>query len=184
MSKESGEGPADIRREMVALYPRLRRFAYGLTGSMDQADDLVQAAYERALGRLDQWLPGTRLDSWMFRIVHTLRINRLRSDRVRGAHLAVVDPDTRQGGDLTREMETGLTLDAVRRFLLTLPADQRAVLMLVCVEGHSYAEAASAMGVPIGTVTSRLGRGRRALREFVEHGEARYVDAERKRSEQ
>lgn len=184
MSKESGGGPADIKREMVELYPRLRRFAYGLTGSLDQADDLVQAAYERALGRLDQWLPGTRLDSWMFRIIHTIRINRLRADRVRGAHLQVVDPDTRQGGDLARELETGLTLDAVRKFLLTLPDDQRAVMMLVCVEGHSYAEAASAMGVPIGTVTSRLGRSRQALREFVEHSEARHIKAHREQTEQ
>lgn len=157
----------DIRSALVALRPRLRRFAYGLTGSMDEADDLVQAAYERALSRLHQWHPGSRLDSWMFRIVQSIRINRLKADRVRGTHLERVDPDTLWGGDGRRHMEAHLTLDRVRSFLGTLPEEQRAAVLLVAVEGLSYKEAAEALNVPIGTVTSRLGRARMAISAFV-----------------
>lgn len=167
---------------LVGLYPRLRRFAFGLTGSMDEAEDLVQSAYERALERLHQWEHGTRLDSWMYRIIHSTRINRLRADRVRGKHLDPVDPDTQHGGDMRREMEAELTLDAVRKLLLTLPDEQRSVLILVCVEGQSYAETADILGIPIGTVTSRLARGRLALREFVERAQPAAPEAMTERS--
>ena len=71
----------DIRTELVALLPRLRRFAYGLTGSLDEGDDVVQSACERALTRLDQFQPGTRLDSWMYRIVQTVWIDRRRAQQ-------------------------------------------------------------------------------------------------------
>ena len=74
----------EFREELVELLPRLRRFAYGLAGHRDDADDLVQTACERALDRADQWEPGTRLDSWMFRIVQNLWFDRLRSRKVRG----------------------------------------------------------------------------------------------------
>lgn len=169
MASELDGRSAHVERSLVNLYPRLRRFAYGLTGSMDEAEDLVQAAYERALQRLHQWAPGTRLDSWMYRIIHSIRINRLRADKVRGKHLEAVDPDSQHGGDMRREVEASLTLDSVRRFLQTLPEEQRTVMMLVCVEGQSYAETAHVLGVPVGTVTSRLARGRQALRAFVEN---------------
>lgn len=160
---------SETRRVLADLYPRLRRFAFGLTGSLEDAEDLVQAAYERALARLDQWHPGTRLDSWMYSIVQSIRSNQLRSDRVRGKHLNPVDPESQPGGDLRREVEASLTLEAVRRFLVTLPEEQRVVILLVCVEGLSYGEVSETLGIPIGTVTSRLGRGRTALRQFVEN---------------
>ena len=166
MKARSSDG--ETRRLLAELYPRLRRFAYGLTGSIDEAEDLVQAAYERALTRLDQWQPGSRLDSWMYSIVRSIRINRLRADRVRGRHLNPISSETQPGGNLEREVEASLTLEAVRRFLWTLPEEQREVMLLVCVEGMSYAEVSETLGIPVGTVTSRLGRGRRALREFVE----------------
>ena len=166
MKARSSDG--QTQRLLADLYPRLRRFAYGLTGSIDEAEDLVQAAYERALTRLDQWQPGSRLDSWMYSIVRSIRINRLRADRVRGRHLNPISSETQPGGNLEREVEASLTLESVRRFLWTLPEEQREVMLLVCVEGMSYAEVSETLGVPVGTVTSRLGRGRRALREFVE----------------
>lgn len=158
----------DIRAAMVALHPRLRRFAFGLTGSADEADDLVQAAFERALTRLHQWQPGTRLDSWMYRIVHSIRINRLKAERVRGSHLERVDPDSQTGSDGRHDMEMSLTLESIRRFLQRLPEEQRSAVLLVTVEGLSYKEAAETLGVPIGTVTSRLARARMAIAEFVD----------------
>lgn len=158
----------EARQQLVQLYPRLRRFAIGLSGSVSEGEDLLQAACERALERVQQWQPGSRFDSWMYRIIQNLRINRLRADRVRGNGLEHADAGQQQGGDLAREMESQLTLESVRRFMDTLPEEQRTVLLLVCVEGLSYGGTAAALGLPVGTVTSRLGRGRRALREFVE----------------
>ncbi len=154
------------------LLPRLRRFARGLTGSAEDADDLVQAACERAITRLHQWQPGTRLDSWMYRIIQTIRLDQLRAHGVRQRHLEAVQMEQEEhlaNGDT--EMETNLTLDRVRAAMERLPEEQRAVLMLICVEGYSYREAAEVVGAPIGTVTSRLTRARVALERMLENGE-------------
>jgi RNA polymerase sigma-70 factor (ECF subfamily) len=160
----------EMWRDLVALQPRLRRFAYGLTGSRDGADDLVQATYERAATRLDQWRPGSRLDSWMYRIMQSIRINQAKAERVRGSHLPPADPDLLPGADGPRDMEARLTLAAVRRFIWALPEEQKTVLLLIAVEGLSYKEAAQNLGVPMGTVTSRLARARASLKESVYRG--------------
>ncbi len=161
-----------IWHAMVALQPRLRRFAFGLVGSMDEADELVQMAYERAISHIAQWQPGTRLDSWMFRIVHTIRINRYHADRVRGGNATPVDPDTLQDDGAERRLESSLTLQSVRGFIAALPEDQKAALLLVAVEGLSYKEASDALGVPIGTLTSRIARARTTLKQLVDGGSA------------
>lgn len=157
------------KAEMIALLPRLRRFARGLTGSEEEADDLVQAACERAIQRIGQWQPGTRLDSWMFRIMQNLWIDAIRVGKLRGSHLSVVDPESQQTPGLDGEQATmnRLTLEAVRRGVQRLPPDQRSVLLLVCVEGHSYKETAETLGIPVGTVMSRLSRARLALSRMV-----------------
>ena len=106
---------AAFDQELVAALPKLRRFAFGLTGSIDEGDDLVQAACERALARRDQYKPGTRLVSWMYRIVQTVWIDRLRHRR-RGP--TVMDPTALAdlpGGDAAAEMESRLALAEVRR---------------------------------------------------------------------
>jgi RNA polymerase sigma-70 factor (ECF subfamily) len=157
----------DIQQAMVSLLPRLRRFAYGLTGSLDEADDLVQATYVRALSRLDQWQAGTRLDSWMYRIAQSIRFNQLQAEKTRGSRYETVDPDTRPGSDGSRVVEAQLTLDAVRDYIWRLPEEQRVVLLLITVEGLSYKEAAETLDLPIGTITSRLARARLALNNFV-----------------
>jgi len=149
--------------ELIALLPRLRRFAYGLTGSLDEGDDLVQSACERALSRLHQWQPGTRLDSWMYRIVQTTWIDRKRSERRRARPVDIDDLKHIAGGDLVQETEARLHLGKVQRFVDALPPEQRAVLLLVTVEGLSYREAAELLDVPIGTIMSRLARARMAL---------------------
>jgi RNA polymerase sigma-70 factor (ECF subfamily) len=149
--------------QLVALLPRLRRFAYGLTGSMDEGDDVVQSACERALQRADQFEPGSRLDSWMYRIVQTVWIDRLRKkSRIEQG----VDPDDlarHPSGDAMREADDRLALADARRAIARLPAEQREVLMLVSVEGVGYRETAEVLGLPIGTVMSRLSRARIAL---------------------
>lgn len=159
----------ETRQQMVALLPRLRRFAYGLTGSIDEGDDLVQAACERALGRLDQWQRGTRLDSWMFRIVQTIWIDRTRAKKVRGHPVALEHAAHLAGVDGVRAAESRLTLDRVRRAIAELPEDQRLVLAMISVDGCSYKETAEALGLPIGTVTSRLARARKRLYDAA-HG--------------
>lgn len=157
------------KAEMISLLPRLRRFARGLTGSEVEADDLVQGACERAIQRIGQWQPGTRLDSWMFRIMQNLWIDAIRMGKLRGSHLSVVDPESHQipGVDGEQATMNRLTLEAVRRGVQRLPPDQRSVLLLVCVEGHSYKETADTLGIPVGTVMSRLSRARLALNHMV-----------------
>ena len=157
-----------VRQELVALLPRLRRFAYGLTGSVEDGDDLLQSALVRAISRIDQWRPGTRLHSWMFRIMQTIRINDLKAVRVRAGSAVAIDPDRAIGGDLRPEVEGRLMLDAVRRGVARLPEEQRAVLLLVCVEGLSYKEVAEMIEIPVGTVMSRLARARGALHRMVD----------------
>lgn len=154
-----------VRAQLVALLPRLRRFARGLAGTADQADDLVQAACERALSRIEQWTPGTRLDSWMFRIIQTIWLDDRRAVKVRSGE-GRVDPEAAEPEltvDGVRHMEAHLTYDAVKRAMTRLPEEQRTVMMLVCVEGQTYKEAAETLSIPIGTVMSRLSRARLAL---------------------
>jgi len=153
-----------VKAEMVSLLPRLRRFAYGLTGSLDEGDDLTQAACEKALRSLAQFTPGTRLDSWMYRIAQNLWIDRRRSQQVQREQS--VEPADLAGlaiGDAAREMDRRLDLADVRREVALLPEDQRAVLLLVSVEGCGYRQAAEILEIPIGTVMSRLARARLAL---------------------
>lgn len=153
---------------MLALLPRLRRFAYGLTGSIDDGDDLVQATCERAIRGIDTWQVGTRLDSWMYRIARNLFLNQVRDRKVRGQHLEIADLDRHASQDGAREMDAHLTLGAVRRLVGRLPEEQRSVLMLVCVEGLSYKEVAEILDLPMGTVTSRLARARLSLKALMD----------------
>ena len=156
-----------IRREMLAFLPRLRRFAYGLTGSVADGDDLLQATCERAIRYIDQWQPGTRLDSWMYRIARNLHLNNLRAKGVRHQHLASVDPVEHGAVDGVRAAEAQMTYEAVRRFVGRLPEEQRTILLLVTVEGFSYREVSEMLELPIGTVTSRLARARIALKSYL-----------------
>jgi len=160
-----------FHRQLIALLPRLRRFGRGLTGSVDDGDDLVQAALERAMSRAHQWTPGTRLDSWMFRIMQTMHLNDLTASLRRG-NSEVLDPDKETGGDLRDEVESRLMLDHVREQVALLPEEQKSVLLLVCIEGLSYKETANTLEVPIGTVMSRLARARLSLQRTLDktHG--------------
>ncbi|MBV9827042.1 MAG: RNA polymerase sigma factor [Alphaproteobacteria bacterium] len=168
----AGRGePASARfsDQLIATLPRLRRFARGLTGSASEADDLVQAACERALTREHQFQEGTRFDSWMFRIVQTIWIDQLRARDVRKEDGEIIEE--RLGTDApVRWTEARLALGEVRQAVERLPEDHRAVLMLVTVEGLSYKEAAEVVGVPVGTIMSRLARARIALQQQLDAG--------------
>ena len=158
-----------LRAELVGLLPRLRRFAYGLTGSLEDGDDLVQGACERALRRLDQFQPGTRFDSWMYRIVQNLWIDQRRARQVRPeAGMEPADLEALAVGDAERELDARLALTNVQRAVKALPDEQRAVLLLVCVEGLSYKAAAEVLEIPLGTVMSRLARARLAIGQALE----------------
>jgi RNA polymerase sigma-70 factor (ECF subfamily) len=158
----------DVRQEMIELLPRLRRFAYAQTGSREAGDELVQAACERALERLDQFTPGTRLDSWMFRIVQTIWIDGMRYAGRRPRASAKVMDALPFDARIHEQTEARADLAIVRAAVARLPEEQRLVLALVGIDGRSYQEAADALGVPIGTIMSRLSRARRKLVEALE----------------
>jgi RNA polymerase sigma-70 factor (ECF subfamily) len=166
----------DIRQELIALMPRLRRFAYALAGDPQRGDDLVQEAFARAFAHLGQYQAGTRLDSWMYRIVRNVWFNQERAARVRGT---VVDLDHAPdivGADGRDVVETRLTLDQVLRALARIPRDQRELIVLICVEGLSFKDAAAILDIPLGTATSRLARGRRALYMLAVEGQTELED--------
>lgn len=159
---------SDVRQEMVALLPRLRRFAYAQTGSREAADDLVQATCLRALSRLDQFTPGTRLDSWMFRIMQTIRIDRARYAGRRPVASAETLDALPFDARIHEQAEARADLAIVRAEVAKLPEEQRQVLALVTIDGQSYQEAAATLGIPIGTIMSRLSRARRKLIDAIE----------------
>ena len=151
----------DFQQGMLALLPRLRRFAAGLARNPADADDLCQMTIERALRSRGQWLPGSRLDSWMYRIMRNLWIDEARARMRRGK--TFVDEEQGLAIGASGAQEAAVELSDVDRALARLPDEQREAVLLVMVEGYSYKEAAEIVGCPVGTLNSRLVRGRDAL---------------------
>ncbi len=153
-----------IRVQLIELLPRLRRFARNLARQPDDADDIVQIALERALSRCEQWDASSRLDSWMFGIIRNAWIDEVRSRQRRGPHLDVNEmSETIADSHAAMEIE----MMSVQAAMAQLPEEQRTAVSLVLVEGLSYKEAAQVMEIPIGTLTSRLARGREALQVLL-----------------
>jgi len=144
--------------EIVAHIPRLRRYARALAGDSHRADDLVQDTLERALGKFHLWRRGSDLRAWLFTIMHNVFINQLKARRELALDEAV--QDGLQGAPQSDPLELR-DLDVALR---QLPVEQREVLLLVGLEQLSYAEVSKALGIPAGTVMSRLSRGRERLR--------------------
>lgn len=165
--------PTAFGSELAALVPRLRRFGRLLTGHPHDADDLVQLALERAWQHQGRWTPDTRLDSWVFRIMQNAWIDEIRA-RQRQAQVMVDGADVQ-----TAAAPEASPLDAlaVRQAVARLNDDQRAAVALVLVEGLSYKEAAEVLGVPMGTLTSRLARAREQLQALLAPGEDRPCSA-------
>ena len=158
------DSDANFGEQVGTLLPRLRRFARALTRHPQDADDLVQLAVERALSRSKQWRPDSSLTNWMLAIVRNAWIDETRSRRRRDAVLAPENEGAEVGDTGT---DRDIDLWSIQSALDRLPEEQRLAVALVLVEGLSYREAAQVMDVPIGTLTSRLARGRLALQSML-----------------
>jgi RNA polymerase sigma-70 factor (ECF subfamily) len=144
----------------------LRRFAIGLTGNAFDGDDLCQVTIERALNNRDKWAEGSRLDSWMYRIMRNAWVDETRAVSRRGQTFVAEEAGLSVGSD--GGQEAAVELSNVDRALGKLPQDQREAVLLVMVEGYAYKDAAEIVGCPVGTLNSRLVRGRDALLTLLE----------------
>jgi RNA polymerase sigma factor (sigma-70 family) len=154
-------------RELTALLPRLRRFAHALARTAADADDLAQSAVERMLRARDQWQPGTRFDAWAFRVMRNLWIDTVRASTRLARRSAPETEGLLVGEDPREQLEARSELAALMRALEQLPDEQREVIALVTIEGLGYADAAAVLELPIGTVSSRMLRGRQALLKLL-----------------
>ncbi len=154
----------DVRAQLAGLLPRLRRFARVITRNVADADDLVQVALEKALTRADQWRPGSRMDSWMFGIMKNAWIDEIRARRRRERVHAPEEAGATVGDRSAAARDIAMSVQAA---MARLPEEQRLAIALVLVEGLSYKDAAEALGIPMGTLTSRLARGREALQAVL-----------------
>ena len=150
-------------QQLLAELPRLRRYARALVGDRAAADDLVQDTLERAWQKASSWQAGTNLRAWLFAIMHNLRMDQVRrtpppASAIEDSPEVAVRPNQ---ADRLELVELGAAL-------AELPEEQRAVLLLVSIEDMSYAEAAATLAVPIGTIMSRLARGRDRLRQILD----------------
>ncbi len=160
---------ADIRSGLTEHLARLWRYGLVLSHQRDVADDLVQATCVRALERADQFVAGTRLDRWLFSILHSIWLNEIRARRVRQGQ-GFVDADETLSFDGARDTETHVMANQVLKQVNALPDAQRSAVFLAYVEGLSYREVAAILDVPIGTVMSRLAAARAKLSETVSAG--------------
>jgi RNA polymerase sigma-70 factor (ECF subfamily) len=162
--------PSSFDSELAAVWPRLRRFAHALARDPADADDLAQMAAEKAFKSFDQFQPGTRFDSWCFRICRTVWIDMVRSRGRRGAYEAPPEAADEIGHDPTSATEAVIDLGKAMRAMQQLPEQQREVVALILIDGFGYREAAEILGQPIGTISSRLLRGRQALLAMLGEG--------------
>lgn len=156
-----------VPEQLVTFLPNLRRFAISLCQSRDVADDLVQAACERAIVGAEGFSPDTRFDAWMFRILRNLWIDQLRRRKTAGPQADIEEAHDVSSPIGVAQVHARLELSDVLTALQKLPEEQREVLVLVCVEDFSYREASEVLSIPIGTVMSRLARARKNLMELT-----------------
>jgi len=151
---------------IVEHIPRLRRYARALAGDRYAADDLVQDTLERAWSKYHLWRPGTDLRAWLFAIMHNVFVNQVRTRRVLLEETMEEPPATA----VRPTQQDGIEVSDLSRAVSLLSAEHREVLMLVAVEEMKYEEVSSTLGIPIGTVMSRLSRAREKLRQHIDHG--------------
>jgi RNA polymerase sigma factor (sigma-70 family) len=149
-------------QSLVALIPRLRRYARALVGERTAADDLVQDTLERAWSKLHLYRHGTDLRAWLFTVMHNVHVNQMRAARPTSA----LDDEMPELAQRAVQGDVLLVRD-LERALAALPAAQREVLLLVALEDLSYDETARVLGIPIGTVMSRLARAREKVRHLM-----------------
>lgn len=158
----------DIRDELMEHIPRLRRYARALLNNRDLADDLVQDTIERALSRMKRFEAGTDLRAWLFTIMHNVFVNQVSKASARAVHVSVDDEGVSEGDfAVPAKQLDSLDMRDLDFALQRLPEEQREVVLLVGLEEMSYADVAIALDIPIGTVMSRLSRGRERLRALM-----------------
>lgn len=167
---ELSAGCSEVQAGLPDLLKRLWRYGLVLSGDRATADDLVQAACLRALEKCDQFQPGTQLSRWTYTILSSIWKNEIRSRKVREGH-GFVDPEIALVADGIREMDTNLLARQVLKEVERLPEGQREAVFLVYGEGLAYREAAEVLGVPVGTVMSRLAAARAKLAGLKEQGD-------------
>jgi RNA polymerase sigma-70 factor (ECF subfamily) len=156
---------ADINQDIEAEIPHLRRYARALVRDVVAADDLVQECLARALGKLHLWQAGTNLRAWLCTILHNQHVNEIRRSMRAGTPVELSEAVSRLGR--SADQERRLELRDLDRALARLPEEQRALILLIGLEGLGYDEAGAVLGIPIGTVRSRVSRGRAALRGLM-----------------
>ena len=161
-------GAGLIAADLVALVPRLRRYARALTRHREAADDLLQDTLERAWDKRALWEAGSDLRAWLFTVMHNVFVSSVRQTRPS----AFSDDDLARIESEATSVETGAVVGELHAALLRLPEEQRAVVLLVGLEQMSYAETAEMLEIPIGTVMSRLSRGRERLRGLLDRDDA------------
>ena len=154
------------KQAIAAEVPRLRRYARALLRDSAEADDLVQDCLARALDRLDQWREGDSPRRWLFTILHNLHVDRARARMRRPAETSIHGVHGARLSAAPEQMERIAFTDMLEA-LQAIPAERREALILVGVEGMSYRDAAEVLGIPVGTLMSRLGRGRQQLRALL-----------------
>jgi RNA polymerase sigma-70 factor (ECF subfamily) len=172
---------SDFARLLQSEIPRLRRYARALTRDAARADDLVQSCLVRAIAKEHLWEPGTDLRAWLFTILHNQNVNEVRRSVREGVTVAVQDV----ASVLTMAPRAGASLQLrdLERAIRLLPEEQRQVILLVGLEGMRYEEVAAVLHIPVGTVRSRLSRGRDMLRRLMdmkEESEAAFVRPHRR----
>ena len=155
----------DSRAILIEL-PRLRRYARAMVKDRATADDLVQDTLVQAWARMSQWREGSDLRAWLFSIMHNLRIDQLRKP---GLDMSELE-DEYSESTMRETQSDRLEVKDLENALQRLPEDQREILLLVALEDLSYQEVAQALGIPMGTVMSRLSRGRERLRLILQDG--------------
>lgn len=162
---------SEIRHQIVEQIPHLRRYARALVGDRERADDLVQDCLERAWGRIHLWKAGTNIRAWLFTILHNVHLNAARRQRNAPALTPIdggaADPPARP------TQEDGLAVHSVWHAFSRLPDTQRAAILLIALEEMSYEEAAAVLDIPVGTLMSRIHRGRERLRGLMADGSGR-----------
>jgi RNA polymerase sigma factor (sigma-70 family) len=156
----------NTRNAITALLPRLTRYARVLTRDVAEADDLVQDCLTCALAKIHMWQPGTDLRAWLFTILHNQHINHLRRDKRHRTHIDLLMSD--RASTFSPNQSARVEIREVERALAKLPKDQRSLILLVGLNGLRYEDAASLANIPLGTVRSRIGRGRDTLRWLTE----------------
>jgi RNA polymerase sigma-70 factor (ECF subfamily) len=154
----------EFSAQALAVIPRLRRYARALTGDTLQADDLVQDTLERALNKRHLWRQGSDLRAWMFTIMHNVFVNQIRARHADDT--VALDAEAYNVADRATPIDL-LEIADIDAAIRRLPSEQREVLLLVALEQMSYAEAAQALGIPLGTVMSRLYRARERVRVLL-----------------